>query len=370
MLYVPCSHGEALDKLTILEIKQQRVLDPESARHISKERQLLGDICKDILSSSSHDVVSTYDRLKCINQQLWDIEDQVRELEAANEFGDPFMRAARMVYTLNDRRAALKKELNVVTNSGLMEVKSHDIGGEMPLLILPHLGMGDLIVCAGLVNNICTSRASSNIIIPCKQIYYQSTSQLFSHNKNLRVLPISDGVHLQHIIDHKNPEIIALGYRNMTRNMKEWESIHECFIYRFYIEIGLPPTLSWSHFTLHRRRDVEEALYDEVVKSLSSSRYVFVHQDPSRTEPVLLDPAKLPKDVAVFYADDPSVRSSNIFDYCTVLERAQAVHAFDSCFAHLADRLCDSHGELVVHAYAPLRSVSVHQYSRARILHE
>ncbi len=118
---IEVSNGEIIDKLTILEIKLEKIEDPEKRRNIEKEYDLLHEEAARILPQND----PLYQQLKEVNRQLWDIEDRIRDLERNKNFGEEFIRTARSVYQQNDLRADLKRRINERTGSGLMEEKSY-----------------------------------------------------------------------------------------------------------------------------------------------------------------------------------------------------------------------------------------------------
>lgn len=121
---VPVSPGELLDKITILEIKAERITDEAKLRNVKMELALLTQTWGQ--SSVGHDaVLALRQALKEINQALWDIEDRIRVKEAKKEFDQEFVDLARSVYVQNDRRAAAKKEINVLLGSRIVEEKSY-----------------------------------------------------------------------------------------------------------------------------------------------------------------------------------------------------------------------------------------------------
>lgn len=121
---VPVSPGELLDKITILEIKAERITDEAKLRNVKVELALLIQTWEQ--SSVDHDaVLSLRQTLKEINQALWDIEDRIRVKEAKKEFDQEFVDLARSVYVQNDQRAAAKKEINVLLGSRIVEEKSY-----------------------------------------------------------------------------------------------------------------------------------------------------------------------------------------------------------------------------------------------------
>ena len=125
ILSVPVSVGEVVDKVTILEIKSDRIADTDKLRNIATEI----DALRPLVSGGVFDtdeVVALTDALRAVNGELWDIEDDIRAEEAAGRFGDRFIELARAVYVTNDRRAELKKKINLATGSELVEEKSYE----------------------------------------------------------------------------------------------------------------------------------------------------------------------------------------------------------------------------------------------------
>jgi Family of unknown function (DUF6165) len=119
---IEVSNGEIIDKLTIIQIKLERIKDEAKLINLRKEYEEL------IKDSSS--VLSTHDplfkELYNVNCELWDIEDHIRDLERVKDFGADFIETARAVYIKNDRRSELKRDINIKTSSGLIEEKSYE----------------------------------------------------------------------------------------------------------------------------------------------------------------------------------------------------------------------------------------------------
>jgi len=118
---IEVSNGEIIDKLTILQIKLEMITDPLKIANIQYEYDTLLPIALKILKPD-HLLVTD---LKSINSKLWKIEDDIREMEKNSDFGPGFIELARQVYRLNDKRAGIKREINKLTNSGLIEEKSY-----------------------------------------------------------------------------------------------------------------------------------------------------------------------------------------------------------------------------------------------------
>lgn len=121
---IPVSWGELIDKLTILEIKQKHILDERARSNISRELCLLSDIAVPVVANEPKIGALQVD-LAEINQNLWKVEDEIRELERLNDFGPKFIGLARSVYRLNDARADLKKCIDLELGSEISEEKSY-----------------------------------------------------------------------------------------------------------------------------------------------------------------------------------------------------------------------------------------------------
>ncbi|MFQ5756465.1 MAG: DUF6165 family protein [Acidiferrobacterales bacterium] len=121
---VEVSIGEFLDKLTILRIKSERIKDPEKLKNINNELKII-ERAWDSSPFADADIAASLSQLKAINETLWDIEDRIRTKEAQQKFDDEFIKLARSVYLNNDERADVKRELNLMLGSELLEEKSY-----------------------------------------------------------------------------------------------------------------------------------------------------------------------------------------------------------------------------------------------------
>ncbi len=124
-LMTPISCGELLDKLTILRIKKDRIDNEEKLKNINNELKQLTRIFDDKVEKSS-ELDRLIDELRAVNEQLWDIEDEIRACEKDKDYGERFIELARSVYLTNDKRANLKYQINSVTGSELVEEKSYE----------------------------------------------------------------------------------------------------------------------------------------------------------------------------------------------------------------------------------------------------
>jgi hypothetical protein len=118
---IEISNGELLDKLSILEIKLQKIQDPEKLTNIRREYMLIKPLAETIIESTK----ALYVNLIEINRKLWEIEDSIRNFELNQNFSNEFIQKARSVYLLNDQRAQIKRNINLATASDLTEEKSY-----------------------------------------------------------------------------------------------------------------------------------------------------------------------------------------------------------------------------------------------------
>lgn len=124
LISVPVSYGELIDKITILEIKSERIGDPAKLANVRDELELLLAIWASDAASAT-DIAADRAQLRAINQSLWEIEDEIRVKEKRQAFDARFIELARAVYRTNDRRAAVKRAINEKLGSRLVEEKSY-----------------------------------------------------------------------------------------------------------------------------------------------------------------------------------------------------------------------------------------------------
>ncbi len=119
---IEVSNGEIIDKLTIIQIKLERIKDAAKLVNLKKEYDELISIAPSIIGTDDPLYKNLYD----VNCELWDIEDHIRDLERKKDFGEDFIATARAVYFKNDKRSEIKREINIRTSSGLTEEKSYE----------------------------------------------------------------------------------------------------------------------------------------------------------------------------------------------------------------------------------------------------
>ncbi len=126
-LTVPVSYGEAADKITILTIKSEWMRDPAQRANVAKELALLSEAFFSTITRTP-EFDALFDALTGVNRKLWTIEDAIRLCEKHGDFGKEFVTLARSVYQQNDERARIKREINTLLGSELVEEKSYAMG--------------------------------------------------------------------------------------------------------------------------------------------------------------------------------------------------------------------------------------------------
>jgi hypothetical protein len=123
-IQIDISVGELIDKITILQIKSERIIDVEKLNNVKKELQVLRGQWE-LSPYIKINLNDSVDALKNVNEKLWDIEDQIRIKESQQQFDEEFISLARSVYFINDERAEIKRNINKKTGSDLIEEKSY-----------------------------------------------------------------------------------------------------------------------------------------------------------------------------------------------------------------------------------------------------
>lgn len=123
-ILVPVSFGELLDKIAILQIKSERMTDPDKLANVRHELSALENTWM-VHPAAGNDIVRLRAELKAVNERLWEIEDDIRLKEKAQAFDAEFVRLARSVYFENDDRARIKREINAALGSAYVEEKSY-----------------------------------------------------------------------------------------------------------------------------------------------------------------------------------------------------------------------------------------------------
>lgn len=123
---VEVSNGELMDKLSILELKLKNIADSKKLKNVNMEYNELNPLVQQLFKTHNPAIKVLFQKLAEINAKLWIIEDEIRQCERDKSFGEKFIKLARDVYFTNDVRSDIKKEINILTNSGVIEEKSYE----------------------------------------------------------------------------------------------------------------------------------------------------------------------------------------------------------------------------------------------------
>ncbi|MCG6889855.1 MAG: DUF6165 family protein [Gammaproteobacteria bacterium] len=123
-ILIPISPGELLDKITILQIKSERIADSAKVANVKTELGMLEQVWREAVNDDDQ-IRALSSELKSINEALWEIEDDIRDEERNRRFGERFIELARAVYVTNDERANAKKKVNLYLDSSIVEEKSY-----------------------------------------------------------------------------------------------------------------------------------------------------------------------------------------------------------------------------------------------------
>lgn len=203
------------------------------------------------------------------------------------------------------------------------------------IFLRPHLGLGDHLICAGLVRKLAEEALS--LVLPVKEFYTVSISQLFSDLPKVKILPIDPRAENQEVAfwweryEAEGYELLALGSFG-----KDFMAKGAGFDESFYIQAGLDPQLRWSNFSYVRRPEMEQQFKTHVLRAHKiepGEPYSFLHDDPQRA--LRINPERIPRDVT-FIRPLPEW-TSNVLFYRALIEGAESLHLIDSSFAILAD---------------------------------
>ena len=236
------------------------------------------------------------------------------------------------------------------------------------LALLTHLGLGDMLVCRGMVGALCEQW--DEVAVVCCRKYLGTLTTLFEDlGPRVKLVPVEEAHAISPAFGAGPGRLAALeamGYRLMLLGYHSggggWRDLDERWARALYRQAGLDPGLIAAGFVVPRGREAQARRMAERARQIAGGRrIVVVHDDPSRSQ-ILSRPA-LGDDCVVLHVDDPRIRSDNLFDYVDLLAAADHLHAVESCFALLVD-LAGLGTPMTIHAYAR-DPEAVLQYERA-----
>ena len=317
MVLIEVSPGDVADRVSILKIKAEYFTDDKKREHVANELALL----------EPH-LTAPIDELYKVNKIIWDVENEIRLCETRGDFDPTFVHLARLVYHTNDRRAAIKRVIN--ENSTIAEEKQYTEYKSKKrnrMAVMTHMGLGDHLVCNGMIRHFAKTY---DVVTYVKKQYVESVRDMFRDlGPALTITPVDDDKDAWNkaLYEHM---VVRTG---IFTGRQDWDTVKP-WCDAFYANAHLSPKMLRDEFFMLRSRDREEFFYRRVIDQLGTDRYVVVHDDPSRYAPITVK-TDLPI-VRIGRGLFP-VESDTIFDYCTLIERAQEYHGYDSSFAWLVE---------------------------------
>lgn len=208
------------------------------------------------------------------------------------------------------------------------------------MYIYPHLGLGDHIICHGIVRNICTKYNNEIHELVTKPQFINSLRFMYRDIKNLKLLLVEND-HEAHVILDPLPEEkkIYIGHHHLQKFTNDGLNFDEAF----YKQIGLNFQRRWTDFNIQRDLDKEMTL---LTKVKVPKEYIFIHEDTKRG--FCIDKSKIKNKTLTIVTPQPDY-TDNIFDYLTLIENAKEIHCFDSSFKLMIDSVLQNRNNLYYH---------------------
>ena len=271
-IVLPVSLGEALDKLTILDIKLQKIQDAARRQDVQKEYDVLMNSLKGYVASFPYH----YRILKEVNLAIWEIQDIFHVADYKNDNGSEMY---KQILLENDRRFRVKAKINALANSALREQKGY---AKKRAFVYTHLGLGDMYWMNGAVRYLST--AYDEVHVVCKKKYESNAAAMYADDPCIKLFLIDDDVDLhpwpskRHFFTEQGFTVYSCGFFAQKPERVIYELPHS-----FYDDMGIPREIRTSYFHVPRT-ETAEALAD----AFKGRPYVLVHQQSSvQTLPVV-----------------------------------------------------------------------------------
>lgn len=331
MITLPVSLGEALDKLTILEIKCNRIKDSENSK---REHDLL----KEQLSEYVEEYAFQYRLLYQVNDEIWAMQDELRAMLV------PDGQKCIDILNKNDMRFRIKDTVNKLSASYLREQKGY---AKRTALFIGHLGLGDHIGLNGAVRFVALQHDETHVVVYAHNA--TSVATMFADNPSIKIMMVTSS-YIKQPIGSARGEVAEFKEEDYTTvyrsgfykdNREPMDELPHCF----YRDMGMDPSVRHSYFNVPRNGQARE-LYSP----LKDTRYIFVQQKASdcftslvtwdKDSVLTIDPNR-----NMYMHDHPwynlaqSFVDRPFFDYVNVIENADEIHTVDSSFYCLASYL-------------------------------
>lgn len=332
MIRLPVSIGEAIDKLTILDIKCQKIQDPEKRAHCQREYDLLHEELASYIDSNAF-----YTKcLRDVNLQIWEMQDDIRDR--------PDPQKCVEILNKNDMRFRIKDSINHSVQSYIREQKGYP---PRRALVIGHMGLGDHIGLVGAVRYIAMHHDET--VVVCKRQYAGNVAALFADNPTIK-LWVVDGAYTKYPTATSAGEIVPVDPSKFVSVYRSgfyaypnhgFEPLPICF----YLDMGLDPEIRHTHFHVPTTQGAKD-MYDRV----KLIPYIFVQQrSSSHTTPLVTwdtdETLTIDPNLNVYPAEHKwydlaeSFVNKDFLDYTLLIQNAKEIHTVDSSFYCLASYL-------------------------------
>jgi len=336
-IVLPVSLGEALDKLTILDIKRKKITDEKRKADVEKEYAVLMEYLNPYVTNFAY-----HYRILCdINLSLWEIQDMFHGKNTTPEQGAQF---CKEILLENDRRFRVKAKINTLAQSKLREQKGYDL---KKALVYTHLGLGDMYWMNGAVRYLAT--AYDEVHVVCKKKYAANAGAMYADDPNIKLLLINDDIDL-HPWPSKRHFFINQGYTIYSCGFfaqKPDRSIYD-LPNSFYDDLAIPRNIRNSYFHVPRTEGARQ-----LAANFTAIPYVIVHEESSvqkipivkkllaaGEKRLILDLNKNPyESTHTMYPLAQNVVNKPLVDYTYLIEGAAELHMIESSIYCLASHL-------------------------------
>jgi len=224
--------------------------------------------------------------------------------------------------------------------------------------IYTHLGLGDQIICNGIINNICKKMNDRNIILFAKPRFAKSVKFMFKHIPNLTIEDKDDSDVQIFLKDISWENKIKIGHNFLGDYITQGLNFDEAF----YKQVGLKFVRRWDDFKVVRDFEHENKFFNRF--KLKKDSYIFLHEDKNRGLKIK-EKYIVNKELSIFTPEESY--TDNIFDYLTLIENAKEIHCIDSCFKLLIDSLFSNRENLFYHLHLENNIIKDYTFSQSRI---
>jgi len=367
-IFLPISIGEALDKLTILEIKLKYIQNENKLKNVKIEYD---ELIKDLLVYKNK-VLHYYNILLHINENIWNIQDNVRSENIKQDDN-----ACKLILDENDRRCRIKTKINNKFNSILLEQKGYRI---KKALLYSHLGLGDMICMIGVARYLATKY--DEVYIVCKQEYYDNVKLFYKDDKDIHII-LTDQLNLKWNPNNSYYELDNETYKDYTPYICGIHSSKYLHLKNedyydipniFYKQLDIDYKIVKEYFYVD---DYSNSYIDFILDNYKN--YIFVHDSSSNSKfnlssklleqnsysnenknLCIINPCNNPyNEDHIYYELNKNIQNKPILFFKKIIENAHEIHCIDSSFSNFINFLDTSNVKNIYLYFRENRSYSL-----------